>query len=48
MSVILLSSFKEAEVVYIFFKFLVLSNDIKNVFKGEAVSSRAKNNKVLV
>ena len=31
-----------------FLKFLVLCNDKWNVFRGEAVSSRAKNNKVLV
>ena len=32
-----MSAFKESEVVYIFFKLLVLCSDIWNVFRGEAV-----------
>ena len=42
MSVISLSWFKESGVVYIFIKFLVLCNDIQNVFRGEAVPGWAK------
>ena len=34
--------------MYIFFKFLVLSNDMYNVFRGEADTNRAKNNEVLL
>ena len=42
MSVTSLTRFKELGVVYIFFEFLVLCNDTKNVFIGEVVPSRAK------
>ena len=44
-SAISLSYFKESEVVYIFFKFLMICNDIKNVFRGEAVPSREETTK---
>ena len=47
-SVISLFQFKEPGVAYIFFKFLLLCNDIQNVFGGEAVLSRAKTNNVLL
>ena len=45
MSVTSLSEFIESDAVYIFFEFSVLCNDIKNVFRGEAVTSRAKKKK---
>ena len=34
--------------VYIFFKFLVLCNDIKNVLRRKPVPNKAKNSEVLV
>ena len=38
---------KESGVICVLFKFLVLCNDMQNVFRGEAAPRRAKYNKVL-
>ena len=42
MSVISFSQFNESEMARIFFKFAVLCNDIQNVFRGDGVPSREK------
>ena len=48
MCAISFSFFKEPRVAHIFLNILVLCNDIKNVFRGEAFPNREKNNKIFV